>query len=41
MREWIKPNQDEKRDENTKVTMKENEEGWTKPLKFAPITHFL
>ena len=27
-------------DENAKVSMKESEEGWTKPMKYTPITHF-
>ena len=29
-----------KSNENAKVVMRENEEGWIKPMKHAPITHF-
>ena len=29
-----------KSNENLKVVMREKEEGWIKPMKYAPIAHF-
>ena len=40
MQQWIIPNQRTKRDEKTKITMKNAEEGWIKPMNFALIVHF-